>query len=78
VLKEAPNADGGKAFVEFMLSDNGQKLVANAFMLPSREDYPADPSRTQLKDIKALPVDYSKSIAQREAILGRFSREIAR
>ena len=78
VLKEAPNADGGKAFVEFVLSDAGQKLVANAMMLPAREDVPADSSRAPLAQIKALPVDYTKSIAQREEILGRFGREVAR
>jgi iron(III) transport system substrate-binding protein len=78
VLKEAPNADGGKAFVEFVLSDPGQALVAKAMMLPAREDVPADASRAQLKDIKALPVDYAKSIAQREAILGRFASQVAR
>jgi len=78
VLKDAPNAEGGKAFVEFVLADPGQQLVARAMMLPAREDVPADPNRAPLSQIKALPVDYSKSIQQREAILGRFSREIAR
>jgi iron(III) transport system substrate-binding protein len=78
VLKEAPNADGAKAFVEFVLADPGQQLVAKALMLPAREDVRADPSRAPLAEIKALPVDYAKSIQQREAILGRFGREIAR
>jgi iron(III) transport system substrate-binding protein len=78
LLKEAPNADGGKAFVEYMLSDQGQAQVIKTLLLPAREDLKADPSRAQLADIKALPVDYAKSIAQRDAILGRFASQVAR
>ena len=78
ILKSAPNVAGAKAFEDFMLSDAGQKLVAGTFMVPARQDVPADPSRTQLKDIKTMPVNYQRSIEQREATLSRFGREIAR
>jgi iron(III) transport system substrate-binding protein len=78
ILKAAPNAEGAKAFTDFVLSDAGQKLVADAYMLPARQDYPVNPLRVGLADIKALPVDYTKSIAAREATLSRFAAEVAR
>ena len=38
IFKETKNVDAAKLFVDFLLSQEGQKCVANAFTLPVRED----------------------------------------
>lgn len=36
ILKTAPNMDNAKAFVDFLFSDEAQKMVADAYLLPGR------------------------------------------
>lgn len=36
ILKTAPNMDNAKAFVYFLFSDEAQKMVADAYLLPGR------------------------------------------
>ena len=38
ILKTAPNMDNAKAFIDFLFSDEAQKLVADAYLLPGRGD----------------------------------------
>ena len=59
ILKTAPNMDNAKAFVDFLFSDETQKLVADAFLLPGRSDVQCE-KRTNLADIPQIPTDWDK------------------
>lgn len=62
ILKTAPNMDNAKAFVDFLFSDDAQKLVAGAYLLPGRSDIPAE-GRTTLDEIPQLPTDWEKMMS---------------
>jgi iron(III) transport system substrate-binding protein len=78
IMKTAPNPVAAKAFMDFVLSDGGQKLVAKSFLIPARQDVPADPARKSLSQLNALPVDWDKAIAAQQETLTRFANEITR
>ena len=59
ILKTAPNKENAKAFVDFLFSDEAQKLVADAYLLPGRTDVLCE-NRTNLADIPTLPTDWKK------------------
>ena len=42
--------DNAKAFIDFLISDKAQELVANAYLLPGRSDITTD-KRTNVADI---------------------------
>lgn len=59
ILKTAPNMDNAKAFVDFLFSDEAQALVADAFLLPGRNDVKCD-GRTNLEEIPQIQTDWDK------------------
>ncbi len=59
ILKTAPNMDNAKAFVDFLFSDEAQKLVADAYLLPGRSDVQCE-NRTNLSDIPQISTDWDK------------------
>lgn len=59
ILKTAPNMENAKAFVDFLFSDEAQKLVADAYLLPGRSDVQCE-NRTNLSDIPQIPTDWEK------------------
>ncbi|WP_053942384.1 ABC transporter substrate-binding protein [Kallipyga gabonensis] len=59
ILKTAPNMDNAKAFVDFLFSDEAQKVVADAYLLSGRKDITSD-KRTNLADIPQIKTDWSK------------------
>ena len=59
ILKTAPNMDNAKAFVDFLFSDEAQKLVADAYLLPGRSDVKCE-NRTNLDEIPQIPTDWDK------------------
>jgi iron(III) transport system substrate-binding protein len=78
IMKSAPNPVAARAFMDFVLSDDGQKLVAKSFLIPARQDIPTDPARKPLNQLNALPVDWDKAIASQQDTLTRFANEITR
>ena len=48
-----------RAFVDFLLSEDAQKLVADAYLLPGRSDVQCE-NRTNLSDIPQIPTDWTK------------------
>ena len=58
ILKSSKNADNAKAFVDYLLSEDAQKLVAGAFLLPGRSDITCD-NRTNVSDIPTLDTDWN-------------------
>ena len=59
ILKTAPNMANAKAFVDFLFSDEAQKLVADAYLLPGRSDVQCE-NRTNLSDIPQISTDWDK------------------
>lgn len=57
ILESSKNMDNAKAFVDYLLSDDAQKLVAEAFLLPGRSDITSD-KRTNVSDIPTLDTDW--------------------
>lgn len=58
ILKSSPNVDNAKAFIDYLLSDEAQQLVAGAYLIPGRNDIEAT-NRANLKDIPQLKVDWT-------------------
>ena len=59
IPKTAPNMDNAKAFIDFLFSDEAQKLVADAYLLPGRNDVICE-NRTNLSDIPQITTDWEK------------------
>ncbi len=59
IMKTAPNMENAKAFVDYLLSDDAQKMVADAYLLPGRTDIEYD-NRATLSEIPQIPCDWEK------------------
>jgi iron(III) transport system substrate-binding protein len=73
ILKTAKNVEAAKAFVDFLLSTEGQELAASQGYLPADPDVaPPEgfPSRDQ---IKLMPFDAAEALANEEENKLRFS-----
>jgi iron(III) transport system substrate-binding protein len=70
ILKSTQHADDAKAFVDYVLSPEGQAMVADAWLMPARGDVQA--KRPLLNDLKILPTN-SDGTSERSDILKRFN-----
>ncbi|HCI9397721.1 TPA: ABC transporter substrate-binding protein [Klebsiella variicola] len=71
ILKTSQHADDAKAFIDYVLSPEGQARVADAWLMPARRDVAA--KRPLLDALKALPTT-SEGSSERGAVLARFSQ----
>lgn len=69
ILESTDNPEQAKEFVDYVLSEEGQSMVANVFLMPSRADIPAD--RATIDELTVIDTDDDVA-ADREAILSRF------
>jgi iron(III) transport system substrate-binding protein len=67
ILKSSKNQDDAKAFIDYVLSEEGQKAVAKVYLMPSRTDIKAD--RPLIGDLKLLS---SEGAPARDAVLDGF------
>lgn len=58
IMNTAPNVDNAKAFIDFLYSDEAQQLIAQAYLLPGRQDVKCE-GRTNLQDIPQITTDWS-------------------
>jgi len=77
ILKGGPNNEAAKKYVDFVLSRDGQAILAGEGMLPVRTDVVV-PVRFNLPAVadavkRAAKTDYPQLMAEREAIIKRFS-----
>lgn len=70
ILKSTQHEQEAKAFIDYMLSPEGQKMVADAWLMPARTDVAA--KRPLLSELKLLPTQ-SDNGAERGEILKRFN-----
>ena len=61
IMNTAPNVDNAKAFIDYLFSDEAQKLVADAYLLPGRNDIICT-NRTNLSDIPQITCDWNKML----------------
>ncbi|CAI6083539.1 hypothetical protein PAECIP112173_03971 [Paenibacillus sp. JJ-100] len=72
ILKSSPNVENAKAFIDYLLSDEAQKLVTDAYLIPGREDIEAT-NRANVKDIPQLKVDWAWMSEHGDETAARFS-----
>jgi len=75
ILKWSKNQDEAKQFIDYMLSDEGQKMVADTYLMPSRTDIPAN--RPLIGDLKILPIDAKEVYGKRNDTLKEFGAAFA-
>jgi len=70
ITKSSQHADLAKKFVDYVLSEEGQKLVAGRLILPARTDIKA--LRPGFDELKIIEVDYVQAAKDAEATRARF------
>jgi iron(III) transport system substrate-binding protein len=77
IIKGTKNLEAAKSFVDFLLSKEGQTLVAHTGTLPIRRDVelpkntPLVPSDEAVK--RAMKADYQKMISEKEEMIKKFT-----
>jgi iron(III) transport system substrate-binding protein len=71
IMKWSKNQDDARKFIDYMLSDEGQKFVADQMLMPSRTDIPA--SRPLISDLKLLKYDTAAVYGKRKETLKTFA-----
>lgn len=74
ILDSSAVKDEAEQFINFILSDQGQRRVAQSYLMPARSD--VDALRPTLDELTLIDVDSDAMNEQRDAILTRF-REVA-
>ncbi len=72
LVKGAPDTDNGKAFIDFMLSEEGQKIVAEQGRRPVRSDVASNPALKPLAEVKSLDYDAKWAADNREKIVAKW------
>jgi len=73
MLKKAKNPDGAKAFIDFVLSDAGQRLLLKKGYFPADANLPAPEGFPARESIKLMPYDPAKALADTDANKKRFA-----
>ncbi|MBK3496256.1 extracellular solute-binding protein [Viridibacillus sp. YIM B01967] len=72
IMKDAKNVKGAQAYVNFLLSDEGQKLVTNAYLLPGNKEIQVK-DRAALDEIPQLSVNWKGAETKQIDILTKFN-----
>ncbi|MET4687072.1 ABC transporter substrate-binding protein [Sinorhizobium fredii] len=73
ILKTAKNVDAAKKFVDFLLSEEGQKVAVKMGYIPARNGVALPEGYPARETIKVLPVDAAAAVKNSEAALKTFS-----
>lgn len=73
ILKTAQNPEAAKAFVDFLLSEEGQKLASTQGYLPARDGIEPPAGFPSRDEIKLMPFDANQALADEEENKKRFS-----
>lgn len=74
ILQSTQNPDAAKAFVDFVLSEAGQNMVAQTWMMPARAD--VEGLRPGINDLTVIEVDEDAVAARRDDIIARFNATV--
>jgi len=76
IVKGTPNRKAAEKFIDFLLSKDGQKIIAESGTLPIRSDVgvPKELGLASADEAvkRAMALDYVKTMAEKEAILEKF------
>ncbi|MCB4768822.1 ABC transporter substrate-binding protein [Ancylobacter sp. Lp-2] len=72
ILNWSKQQDDAKKFIDYVLSDEGQKAVAATYLMPARTDVKAN--RPLISELKILPVDAAAVYGKRDATLAEFAK----
>lgn len=75
VLADATNVSGAQAYIDFLLSDKAQQLVADAYLLPGNEEI-ALSDRASLSEIPVLPVTWEGAEEKQIDTLNEFTSKL--
>ena len=73
ILKTAKNPEAAKAFIDFLLSEDGQKLASSQGYLPARDGVAAPEGFPTRDTIKLMAFDAGKALADEDANKKRFA-----
>ena len=73
IVKSTRNLEAAQAFVDFLLSKEGQELAAEMGYMPLRADVAPPAGFPSLSQIRVLPADTTLLVQQREADKERFN-----
>lgn len=72
ILNTSQNVENAKTFVDYLLSDDAQALVADAYLLPGRTDITCD-KRTNVSDIPTLDTDWEWMMENADRIAAKLN-----
>ncbi|MFB9756218.1 ABC transporter substrate-binding protein [Paenibacillus hodogayensis] len=72
IVKSSKNVDNAKAFIDYLLSDEAQKMVADTYLLPGRKDVKAK-DRAGADQIPTMKVDWTWMDTNGEAATKKFT-----
>ncbi|MCL2456648.1 MAG: ABC transporter substrate-binding protein [Defluviitaleaceae bacterium] len=72
ILETSQNTDNAKAFMDYMLTDEAQELIANAYLIPGRSDISSS-LRPNVSDITVLDVNWDWMMEHATAIAQKFN-----
>lgn len=72
ILKTAPDQENAEKFMDYLLSEDAQKLTAGAYLLPGRSDMVQD-NRIPLASIAQIRTDWEQMEKQSSAIMKKFA-----
>jgi len=73
IMSNCKNVPAAQAFVDFLLSKEGQELVAKQHVMPADPTVAPPAGYPKLSDIKILPMDAGQAIDQDKKVKARFS-----
>ncbi len=74
ILSTTRNVEAAKAFVDFLLSREGQKLVVGQGNMPIDPKIAPPPGFPALSSIRLLPLDTDRAIQEDESVRARFTK----
>ncbi|WP_062052210.1 ABC transporter substrate-binding protein [Bacillus sp. JCM 19034] len=72
ILESSQNLDAAKQYIDFILSDKGQEIVADAYLIPARFDIEPADIRVGIEEIPTLDYDWAYLEEHTQTILDQF------
>ena len=73
-MKDSKNVEGAKEFIDYLLSDDVQKQVSKAYLLPGRTDIKAE-NRQNVEEIPVLNIDW-KTVEKEQDEIGKQFKKV--
>lgn len=72
ILESSQNVEAAKQYIDFILSEAGQEIVAEAYLIPGRADIEAADIAVGIEDIPTLDFDWAYLEEHSQEVLERF------